>query len=92
MARSKLDDFTLRLPRGRGVIALDFAPLQLSSGSYFAEVELIDEADTMLLRPDKARSEWFLVKSRSRSYDSRFSPVFEPFTRWSGPHPLPEQQ
>ncbi|MEZ5317458.1 MAG: ABC transporter ATP-binding protein [Vicinamibacterales bacterium] len=87
MIRSKLDNFRVRLPRGQGRITLDLSPLQLVTGSYFAEVEVTDEADTMVIKQDKARSEWFLVRGRTRSYDPAFAAVFEPFARWSGPEP-----
>lgn len=85
LARTKLDNVRLTLPRGEGVLSLQIEPLQLVTGRYYAEVEVVDEADTMLIKAEKARSDWFSVTGRTRSYDPSFSAVFEPFATWHGP-------
>ncbi len=82
MMRSKLDRFSVELDRGCGEIVLSLDRLQLATGTYFAEVELTNETDSMVLKPAPARSAWFTVKGRGRSYDDR-SGVFEPAGRWA---------
>ena len=81
MMRTKLDGYELRLKRGRGMVVVNLAPLQLLTGMYFAEVELTNASDSMVLKMAPARSAWFSVKGRTRSYDAH-SGVFEPAVSW----------
>jgi lipopolysaccharide transport system ATP-binding protein len=81
MLRSKLDQFQVEMQRGSGEVVLSLDRLQLATGTYFAEVELTNETDSMVVKPAPARSAWFSVKGRGRSYDDRCG-VFEPAARW----------
>jgi lipopolysaccharide transport system ATP-binding protein len=81
MMRTKLDDFDLFLDRGRGVVSLELAPLQLITGSYFAEAWFLNESDSMGIVSRAGRSDWFSVKGSALSYTDD-SGVFEPHTRW----------
>jgi len=91
MMRSKLDRFSVELKHGRGEIVLSLDRLQLATGTYFAEVEITNESDSMVLKPAPARSAWFAVKGRGRSYDDR-SGVFEPRGRWAQVALPPERE
>ncbi len=82
MMRTKLDDFDLVIEHGHGVITLHLEPLQLVSGSYFAEVWFLNESDSMGLMSKAGRSDWFSVKGSALSYEDSVG-IFEPKTRWS---------
>ena len=81
MMRTKLDNFDLVLDRGKGVVSLYLEPLQLITGSYFAEAWFLNESDSMSIVPKAGRSDWFSVKGSVLSYADD-SGVFEPNTRW----------
>jgi lipopolysaccharide transport system ATP-binding protein len=85
MMRTKLDDYDLSLERGQGVISLHLEPLQLVTGTYFAEAWFLNESDSMAIISKGGRSDWFSVKGSALSYADD-SGVFEPHTRW-GHHP-----
>ena len=82
MMRTKLDDFDLFLDRGQGVVSLYLDPLQLITGTYFAEAWFLNESDSMGIVSRGGRSDWFSVKGTALSYADD-SGVFEPNTRWS---------
>lgn len=82
MMRTKLDDYDLFLDRGQGMVSLYLDPLQLISGSYFAEAWFLNESDSMGIVSRAGRSDWFTVKGSALSYTDD-SGVFEPNTRWS---------
>ncbi len=82
MMRTKLDDYDLQIDHGRGVISVDLAPLQLVSGTYFAEAWILNESDSMALTSGSVRSEWFTVKGAALSYEES-SGVFEPNVHWN---------
>lgn len=82
VARTKLDDFYLSIKCGQGMVTLHLDPLQVVSGSYYAEAWFLDETDSMGLTPIGVRSDWFSVKGKILTYDDN-SGVFEPLTRWS---------
>lgn len=82
MIRTKLDDFSLVLERGHGIIAVEVNPLQLISGTYFVEAWFLDAADSMALSPKSGRSDWFSVQGSAMTYDDS-SGVYEPIARWS---------
>jgi lipopolysaccharide transport system ATP-binding protein len=82
MMRTKLDDFELVLERGQGVISLYLEPLQLITGTYFAEAWFLNESDSMGIMPKAGRSDWFSVKGSALSYADD-SGTFEPNTHWS---------
>lgn len=81
MLRTRLDGFTFHPGPGVGRVSVELSPLQLVTGTYFAEVELTNASDSMVLKSSPSRSAWFSVRGRSRSYDAR-SGVFEPVTSW----------
>lgn len=81
MMRTKLDDFELVLEQGQGVISLSLEPLQLITGTYFAEAWFLNESDSMGIIPRAGRSDWFSVKGSALSYADD-SGVFEPNSRW----------
>jgi len=82
MMRTKLDDFEVSLERGQGIISLHLEPLQLVSGTYFAEAWFLNESDSMGIIPRPGRSDWFSVKGSALSYADD-SGIFEPNSRWS---------
>jgi lipopolysaccharide transport system ATP-binding protein len=81
MMRTKLDDFVLTLDRGLGVVSLAVDPLQLITGTYYAEAWFLNETDSMTIVQRAGRSNWFSVKGAALSYADD-SGVFEPATRW----------
>jgi lipopolysaccharide transport system ATP-binding protein len=81
MLRTKLDDYELTLERGQGVVSLHLEPLQINTGTYFAEAWFLNESDSMSIIPRGGRSDWFSVKGSALSYADD-SGVFEPNTRW----------
>ena len=85
MMRTKLDGFELELQRGQGVISVHLDPLQLISGTYFAEAYFLNESDSMVLTSAGGRSDWFSVKGAARSYEET-SGVYEPIARWHHQH------
>jgi lipopolysaccharide transport system ATP-binding protein len=62
MMRTKLDDFDLFVDRGQGVVSLYLEPLQLITGTYFAEAWFLNESDSMGIVSRGGRSDWFSVK------------------------------
>jgi lipopolysaccharide transport system ATP-binding protein len=82
MMRTKLDDFDLFVERGQGVVSLHLEPLQLITGTYFAEAWFLNDSDSMGIVSKGGRSDWFSVKGLALSYADN-SGVFEPHTRWS---------
>lgn len=82
MMRTKLDNYDIYMDRGHGVITLYLEPLQLITGSYFAEAWFLNESDSMGIVTKAGRSDWFSVKGSGLS-TTNDSGVFEPNTRWS---------
>jgi lipopolysaccharide transport system ATP-binding protein len=82
MIRTKLDKFDLFLECGKGMISLHLEPLQLITGSYYAEAWFLNESDSMTIVPNAARSNWFMVRGSALSY-TEDSGVFEPNAHWS---------
>ena len=82
MMRTKLDGYEISLESGQGIVSLFLEPLQLVTGSYFAEAWFLNESDSMAVIPKGGRSDWFFVKGHALSYDDN-SGVFEPNTRWN---------
>jgi hypothetical protein len=85
MLRTKLDGFELQMRPGSGVVSVALEPLQLVSGTYFAEAWFLNAADSMALTPQPGRSDWFSVKGVARSYEES-SGVYEPIARWHHEH------
>lgn len=81
MMRTKLDNFELYLQEKTGTITLHLDPLQLVSGTYFAEAWLLNESDSMTICSRSGRSDWFTVKGSALSYEES-SGVFEANGRW----------
>lgn len=81
MLRTRLDDFDLYLERGAGTITLHLDPLQLISGTYFAEAWILNESDSMAICANPGRSDWFTVKGAALSYEESAG-VFEANGRW----------
>jgi lipopolysaccharide transport system ATP-binding protein len=81
MIRTKLDKFDLFMEQGIGTITLNLEPLQLVSGTYFAEAWILNESDSMTLSAKAGRSEWFTVKGSALSYEES-SGVYEANGRW----------
>jgi lipopolysaccharide transport system ATP-binding protein len=82
MMRTKLDNFDLVLERGQGTVSLYLEPLQLITGSYFAEAWFLNESDSMSIVTKPGRSDWFSVKGSALSYTDD-SGIFEPNARWN---------
>jgi lipopolysaccharide transport system ATP-binding protein len=81
MMRTKLDRFDLFLEAGQGIVTLDLEPLQLVTGTYFAEAWFLNEMDSMAIVSRGGRSDWFSVKGNALSYADN-SGIFEPNTKW----------
>ncbi len=81
MMRTKLDDFELYLQERTGTITLHLDPLQLVSGTYFAEAWMLNESDSMAICSRSGRSDWFTVKGSALSYEES-SGIFEANGRW----------
>jgi lipopolysaccharide transport system ATP-binding protein len=82
MMRTKLDGYEISIESGHGIISLYVDPLQLITGTYFAEAWFLNESDSMAIVSKSGRSDWFSVKGHSLSSDNN-NGVFEPHTRWS---------
>ncbi|HRQ40439.1 MAG TPA: ABC transporter ATP-binding protein [Chloroflexota bacterium] len=82
MMRTKLDNFDLTIERGQGVVSLNLEPLQLITGTYYAEAWFLNESDSIGIVTRAGRSDWFSVKGSVLSYTDD-SGVFEPNTHWS---------
>jgi lipopolysaccharide transport system ATP-binding protein len=82
MMRTKLDDYNLSLESGQGVVSLVLEPLQLVTGTYFAEAWFLNESDSMAIVQKGGRSDWFTTRGSALSYADD-SGVFEPNTRWA---------
>ncbi|MCL4828328.1 MAG: ABC transporter ATP-binding protein [Caldilinea sp.] len=85
MMRTMLDRVELFVDRGCGIVTVTLEPLQLISGSYFAEAWFLNETDSMGITSRPGRSDWFTVKGVGLSYTDT-SGVFEPHTRWEHSH------
>ncbi|MBE2224696.1 MAG: ABC transporter ATP-binding protein, partial [Anaerolineae bacterium] len=81
MLRTKLDNFDLVMAQGVGTVSLNLDPIQLVSGTYFAETWVLNESDSMTLSSKAGRSEWFTIKGAALSYEES-SGVFEANGRW----------
>jgi lipopolysaccharide transport system ATP-binding protein len=88
MMRTKLDNYNLVLERGQGIVSLYLEPLQLITGTYFAEAWFLNESDSMGIVSRAGRSDWFSVKGSALSYADD-SGIFEPNTRWDHQPALP---
>jgi lipopolysaccharide transport system ATP-binding protein len=82
MMRTKLDGLDLFVERGQGLISVQLKPLQLVSGTYYAEAWFLNESDSMAIISKAGRSGWFTVKGAALSYEES-SGIFEPITRWN---------
>lgn len=82
MMRTKLDNFELFVEYGQGIVSLQLDPLQLVSGTYFAEAWFLNESDSSGITSKGGRSDWFTVKGAALSYEER-SGIFEPNTHWA---------
>jgi ABC-type polysaccharide/polyol phosphate transport system ATPase subunit len=82
MMRTKLDDFELVVNKGQGCLTLLLQPLQVITGTYFAEAWFLNDGDSMVITPNPGRSDWFSVKGAGLSYEEN-SGVFEPNTQWT---------
>lgn len=81
MKRSYLDDYTLTIERGTGIVTIHLDKLQLVGGSYFAEAWFLNESDSMVISTRGGRSDWFTVKSAAMTYDDNGG-VYEPIGWW----------
>lgn len=79
MMRTSLDDVHFSLDSGEGVVCATVEPLQLISGTYFAEGHFLNASDSMPIA--SGRSDWFYVKAPGLSYEDR-SGVFKPSVKW----------
>ena len=62
--RTKLDDFDLMMAQGAGTVSLDLDPIQLVSGTYFAETWVLNESDSMTLSSKAGRSDFNFLNRR----------------------------
>jgi homopolymeric O-antigen transport system ATP-binding protein len=79
MMRTGLDNIHFSLDHGEGVVAITLEPLQLVSGTYFAEGHFLNASDSLGIV--SGRSDWFYVKGPGLSYEDR-SGVFKPSVKW----------
>ena len=81
MMRTRLDDFALDLEQGGGVLSVDVRPLQLVSGTYYAEAWFLNDSDSMAIVSKAGRSEWFTVQGAMPSSEDN-NGIFEPMSSW----------
>ncbi len=81
MMRTKLDDFSIFVEKGQGIISLYVEPIQLVGGTYYVSAWFLDEADSMAITSAGHRSDWFTVKGAALSYEES-SGVYEANARW----------
>lgn len=79
MLRTSIDRVQVVLERGEGVVAITLNPLQLITGTYFAESHFLNETDSLVIV--SSRSDWFYVQGAGLSYEER-SGVFKPRAHW----------
>jgi hypothetical protein len=60
-------------------VTINLDPLQLISGTYYAEAHFLDELDSMAIIG--GRSDWFYVKGLGFSYEDSTG-VYEPRSSW----------
>jgi lipopolysaccharide transport system ATP-binding protein len=77
--RTKLDNVMMKISKGSGIVTVDLDPLQLISGTYYAEAHFLDERDSMAIIG--GRSDWFFVKGLGYSYEDSAG-VYEPRSVW----------
>ena len=85
MMRTEFDQVNLSLSKGGGVISITLKPLQLITGQYIIQADILDKTATLLLT--SMRSKWFTVSGSTRGQE--YFGVFEPRKSWAQ-HPLPE--
>ena len=81
MMRTKLDDYSLAIDRGHGMVSLAIEPIQLVSGTYYVEASFLNDDDAMVITAKAGRSAWFSVKSAGLGYEESAG-VFVPNRRW----------
>lgn len=84
MVRSRLQGTPLRLVRGTGTFSFELHPLQVLPGTYYMQVTVTDESDSIRLTPQPVRSGWFLVTGRIVNPGLQAG-VFAPVVRWGVP-------
>jgi lipopolysaccharide transport system ATP-binding protein len=89
MMRTKLDDFQLKLERGKGIVSVQLEPLQLTGGAYYVEAWFLNGSDSMAITSTPGRSEWFSVNGEALNHDYTAG-VFEPTTSWFHKRETPE--
>lgn len=82
MMRTKLNDFTVSVEQGQGIVAVTLEPLQLVSGTYFVEAWFLNATDSIAITNKPGRSDWFTVRGAALSYDETAG-IFEPRTHWA---------
>jgi lipopolysaccharide transport system ATP-binding protein len=91
MMRTKLDHYELLIEAGQGIVTLYLEPLQLVTGTYFAEAWFLNKNDSMAIVSRGGRSDWFSVKGNALSYADD-SGIFEPNTKWGHKQILDDEQ
>lgn len=79
MLRTSMDGVRFFIEQGEGMIEITLNPLQLITGTYFAESHFLNESDSLVIV--SSRSDWFFVQGTGLSYEER-SGVFKPHTQW----------
>jgi lipopolysaccharide transport system ATP-binding protein len=77
--RTSFDQVRFSVNRGQGVVSVTLNPIQLISGTYYAEGGFLNESDSMGIVVKQ--SDWFFVKGEGLSYQER-NGIFRPITRW----------
>jgi hypothetical protein len=77
---SRIDEVNLSSEQGNGEISIDFSPLQLFPGSYYAVATLKNKNETIV--HDMAYSDWFHVEGNLKGYED-LDAVYEPNRLWT---------
>ena len=82
MMRTSLDNFPLTINRGSGAFSVTLDPIQLTGGSYYAQVIFRDAADAFGVA--SALSNWFYVSGEDETFThSTMNGIFKPNRTWN---------
>jgi ABC-type glutathione transport system ATPase component len=79
LLRTHLDEFTVTLEKGDGIISVKLEPNQLFGGMYYAIAWMMNADDSD--GTANGASEWFEIKNRTAGREAHTS-VFEPRRQW----------
>ena len=82
MMRTSLDNFPINIKKGTGEFSVTLKPIQLTGGTYYAQVIFRDAADTFSIT--SSLSNWFYVSGEDKTFThSTMNGIFEPNRTWN---------